>query len=84
MDGLKKDVEAKMYGVKANMDVLNKGVGAKINDVEAKMDDMEAKTDGVEVKMDALKKCMEYLKTDLTNFLQEMLTNGKKGSKGNT
>jgi len=86
MDGLKKYVEAKMYGMEAKMDVLKKDVEAKMDDVEAKMeanmdgmetnmDDVEAKMDGVEANMDDLKKGMEYLKTNLTKFLQEMLNN---------
>ena len=53
---------------------------------ESKMDglkkDVEAKIDGlnkcVEAKMDCLKIGMEDLKTDLTKFLQEMLTNGER------
>ena len=39
---------------------------------------IEAKMDGVEAKVDDLKKCMEAFKTVLTNFLQEMLTNGER------
>jgi len=74
MDGLKKDVEAKMDGLKkgmeAKMDGLKKGVEAKMDGVEAKMEGVEAKMEGVENKMD-------NLKTDLTKFLQEMLTNGE-------
>ena len=61
MDGLKKDVEAKMDGLK-------KGV--------------EAKMDCLKTSMEDLKTGMEYLKidlkTDLTKFLQEMLTNGER------
>ena len=64
MDGLKKDVEAKMNGVEAKMD----GVESKMNGMETKMDNL--KTD--------LKIGMEDLKIDLTKFLQEMLTNGER------
>ena len=75
MDGLKKDVEDKMDGLKkgveAKMDGLNKGIEAKMNDMEAKMDGVEAKMDDVEAKMDDLK-------TNLTNLLQEILTNGER------
>ena len=74
MDGLKKDIEAKMYGMEAKMDGLRKGIEAKMNDMEAKMDGVEAKMDGVEAKTDDLKKGveakMEDLKTNLTKFLQ--------------
>ena len=38
MDGLKRDIEAKMYGMEAKTDGLRKGVESKMNDVEAKMD----------------------------------------------
>ena len=66
---------------------------AKINGVEAKMNGMEAKMNGMEAKMDNskidlntnfktglayLKTDMADLKIDLTNFLQEILTNGEK------
>ena len=68
MDGLKKDIEAKMDGLK-------KGVEANMNGIEANMDGMETKMD--DLKTD-LKTCMEDLKTDLTKFLQEMLINGKR------
>jgi len=65
MDGLTKDVEAKMDGLKKY--------------VEAKMDFLkkavETKMNDVEAKMDDLK---TDLKTDLTKFLQEMLTNGER------
>ena len=61
------------------MDCLKKGVEAKMIDVEAKMDGLkkgvEANMIDVEAKMDDLK---IVLKTDLTNFLQEILTNGEK------
>ena len=74
MDGLKKDVEAKIYDVEAKMDGLRK-------DIEAKINDMEHKMDGVEAKLDDLKKGMEdlktYLKADLTKFLQKIITKGK-------
>ena len=39
---------------------------------------MESKIKGVEAKMDDLKIGMADLKTDLTNFLQEILTNGER------
>jgi len=81
MDGLKKDIEVKMYGVEAKMDGLKKYVEANVNDLEAKMDGMEAKMDGVEARMDDLKKGveanMEDLKTNLTKFLQECLLMAK-------
>ena len=68
MDGVKKDVEAQMYGVEAKMDGLKKGIEAKMNDVETKMD-------GVETKMDDLKKGMKTKMEYLTKILQEILTN---------
>ena len=75
MDGLKKDTKAKMDGLKkgleAKMDGLKKGVEDKMNDVEEKMDDMEAKMDDMQAKTDDLK-------TYLTNFLQEIITNGER------
>ena len=43
--------------------------------IEAKINGMESKIKGMEAKMDDLK---IDLKTDLTNFLQEILTNGEK------
>jgi len=65
MDGLTKDIEVKMDGLKKY--------------VESKMDclkkGVETKMNDVEAKMDDLK---THLKTDLTKFLQEMLTNGKR------
>ena len=52
---------------------------AKINGVEAKMNGMEAKMDNFKIDLNTnLKTGMEDLKTDLTNFLQEILTNGEK------
>jgi len=78
MDGLNKDVEAKMdilkKGVEAKMDGLNKGIEAKMNDAEAKMDGAEAKMDDLNKGMEDK---MEDLKTYLTNFLQEIFTNGE-------
>ena len=50
------------------MSLSQKLIEAKIKGVEAKMDDL---------KID-LKRDMADLKTDLTNFLQEILTNGEK------
>jgi len=41
MDGLKKYVDAKMYGMEAKMNGLNKDVEAKIYGVEAKMDGLK-------------------------------------------
>ena len=62
MDGLKKDVEAKMDGMEDKMDGLKKGMEAKKDSlnkgVEAKMNGMEAKMEGK----------MEDLKTDLTKL----------------
>ena len=89
IDGLKKGVEAKMDGVEGNIDGLEAkmeaimdiveakmdGLGAKM---EANMDSVEAKMDGIKAKVDYLKKGMEYLKTYLTKFLQEMLTDGER------
>ena len=55
------------------------GVEAKINGVEAKMNGMEAKMDNFKIDLNTnLKTSMADLKTDLTNFLQEILTNGEK------
>ena len=55
------------------------GVEAKINGVEAKMNGMEAKMDNLKIDLNTnLKTGMADLKTDLTNFLQEILTNGEK------
>jgi len=64
MDGLKKDVEAKIYGMEA-----------KMNDMEAKMDDLKM---DLKTGMEDLKTGLEDLKTYLTKFLQEMLTNGER------
>ena len=79
LDGLKKDVEAKMDGLKngveANMDCLKKGVEAKMNDVEAKMDDLKTCMGDLKTGKEDLK---ADLKTDLTKFLQEMLTNDER------
>ena len=72
---MKKDIEAKMYGMEAKMDGLNKGIEAKIDDMEAKMDGMEAKVNDLKKGMEDLK---IDLKTDLTKFLQEMLTSGER------
>ena len=47
-------------------------IEAKINGMEAKMDDLK-----IDLRTD-LKSNMVDLKTDLTNFLQEILTNGEK------
>ena len=50
---------------------------AKINGVEAKMNGMEAKMDNLKIDLNTnLKTGMADLKTDLTNFLQEILING--------
>ena len=52
---------------------------AKINGVEAKMNGMEAKMDNLKIDLNTnLKTDMANLKTYLTNFLQEILTNGEK------
>ena len=49
---------------------------------ESKMDglkkDVEAKMDGLKTSMEDLKIGMKDLKTNLTKFLQEMLTNGER------
>jgi len=78
MDGLKKGVEAKMDGLKKGVEAKMNDVEAKMDGVEANMDGMEAKMDGKEVKMNDSNKCMEDLKTNVTKFLQEVLTNGKR------
>jgi len=54
------------------MSLSQKLIEAKIKGVEAKMDDLK-----IDLKTD-LKRDMADLKTDLTNFLQEILTNGEK------
>ena len=59
------------------------GMESKIKGVEAKMDDWkkDLKIDMEELKIDLntnLKTGMADLKTDFTNFLQEILTNGEK------
>ena len=46
-----------------------------MNGMQVKMDGVEAKMDGIEEK---LKGNMEEMKTDLTKFLQKMLTNGER------
>jgi len=75
MDGLRKDVEAKMDGLKkgvqANMDCLKKGLEAKMDGMEAKMNDMGTKIDGMDDKM-------EELKINMNKLLQEMITNGER------
>ena len=48
---------------------------AKIDGVESKIKGVEAKMNGVEANINDLK---IDLKTDLTNFLQEILTNGER------
>ena len=60
--------EAKINGVESNM----KGMEAKMNGVEAKMDDLK-----IDLKTD-LKTGMTDLKIDLTNFPQEIHTNGER------
>eukprot|EP00253_Pinus_taeda_P026505 PITA_26505 len=57
------------------MSLSQKLTEAKINGVESKIKGLEAKMNGVEAKMDNLK---IDLKIDLTNFLQEILTNGER------
>ena len=55
---------------------------AKINGVESKIKGMEAKMDDLKIDLKTeLKTDMADLKADLTNFLQEILTNGEKGVK---
>ena len=52
---------------------------AKISGVESKIKGMEAKMDDLKTDLRTdLKTDMANLKTDLTNFLQEILTNGEK------
>ena len=45
---------------------------------EAKINGMESKVNGVESKIKGIEANMDDLKTDLINFLQEILTNGEK------
>ena len=52
---------------------------AKINGMEANMNGMEANMDNLKIDLNTnLKTSMADLKTDLTNFLREILTNGEK------
>ena len=68
IDGLKKDVEAKVNGMEAKMDGM-----------EAKMDSMESKEEDLKTGLKTyLKTGMEDLKKYLTKFLQEMVTNAKR------
>lgn len=72
------------------MSLSQKLTEAKINGVESKIKSLEANMNGVEAKMDDLKIDLKKylktdmadlkidLKTDLTNFLQERLTNGER------
>ena len=72
------------------MSLSQKLTKAKINGVESKIKGMDSKMNGVEANMDDLKidlktnlktnlkTSMAYLKIDLTNFLQEMVTKGER------
>ena len=68
---------------KNEMEVLKKGVEAKMDDMEAKMEGMEA---GMEAKMDDIKDNMENMKSDLKAYMEglmtslkpEMIPNGEK------
>ena len=61
------------------MSQSQKQTEAKINGVEAKMNGMEATMDNQKIDLNInLKTGMADLKTALTNFLQEILTNGEK------
>ena len=75
------------------MEVLKKGVEAKMNGLEAKMDGMEAKMDGMEAGMESkiddmeakIDEKMENMKNDLKSdmeglpkLIQEMFPNGEK------
>ena len=67
------------------MSLSQKLTEAKINDMESKINGMEANMDNLKIYLNTnLKTGMADLKTNLTNFLQEILTNGEKGSKGNS
>ena len=64
------------------MSLSQKLTEAKINGVEANMNGMEANMENVNIGLNTnLKTGMADLKTDLTNFLQEILTNGEKVAK---
>ena len=63
---------SKLQDQMKQMSLSQKLIEAKIKGVEAKMDDLK-----IDLKTD-LKRDMADLKTDLTNFLQEILTNGEK------
>ena len=55
------------------------GMESKVNGVESKIKGMEAKMDDLKIDLRTdLKTDRADLKTDLTNFLQEILTNGEK------
>ena len=75
MDGLNKDVEAKMDGLKKGvedkMDCLKKGVEAKMNGMDAKMNGMDAKMNDMDDKR-------EELKINLNRLLYEMVTNAER------
>ena len=71
------------------MEVLKKGVEAKMDGLNNNMDGlkkgMEAKMDGMEAKMDYMKDNMENMKNDLkanieglTKLIQQMFPNGEK------
>ena len=63
------------------MEVLKKGVEAKMDGVQAKMNGMEAKMDGMEVgmeaKMDDMKDNIENMKNDLKEYMEGLMTSLK-------
>ena len=71
--------------IKNEMEVLKKGVEAKMDDLKNGMEDMEVNIDGIEEKIkdnmedmkNDLKAYMEGLKEGLTNLIQEMIPNGE-------
>ena len=75
MEVLKKGMEAKMDGVKNNMDGLKKGMESKIDVMEASM---ESNMDDMEAKMEIMKKDLKEDMEDLTKLIQEIFPNGEK------
>ena len=68
MDGLKKDVEAKMNDLEAKMDGMEVGMEAKIDNMEAKIDE----------KMQNMKNDLKVDIKGLTKLIQQMFPNGEK------
>ena len=72
------DISKLQYQVQ-QMSLSQKLTEAKINGVESKIKGVEAKLDDLKIDLKKyFKTDMAGLKTDLTNFLQEILTNGEK------